>query len=369
MTAEVAILNAEGVVLAADSAVTLDALDGSKALPRASKIYPLSDVWPVAVMVYGSARFADVPWETLVKEFRHGHGARARPRLDDFARDFLEWLTSSVERFPARALDRVLRSYARAWAEEFVKAVVGRLPASEPTSAVVRRAVDETLTKKPRHAAAHPPERPRHGALESRRSVIRGGMNDAIEALPLTKTQRGRLEDDLVAFVGDEVWLPWPGLSGLVFAGFGDSQWLPAIVHQEVGLLLPDGSLKKREVQSQEIGDALRSAILPFAQADEIHAFLEGIHPGFAETLLRDRTVVRSKRSKSPLRDHLKTIARTTFTERIIDMVASLPREELAVMAETLVNLCAFRQRLSGNLETVAGPVDVAVLSRGDGLV
>ena len=55
--------------------------------------------------------------------------------------------------------------------------------------------------------------------------------------------------------------------------------------------------------------------------------------------------------------------------EPIMSMVVSLPKNELATMAETLVNLTAFKRKITSALETVGGPIDVAVISRGDGLV
>ena len=48
-------------------------------------------------------------------------------------------------------------------------------------------------------------------------------------------------------------------------------------------------------------------------------------------------------------------------------MVAMLPKEELAVMAETLVNLTSFKQKMTMGTETVGGPIDVAVITKGDG--
>ena len=53
----------------------------------------------------------------------------------------------------------------------------------------------------------------------------------------------------------------------------------------------------------------------------------------------------------------------------VMAMVSALPKDELAAMAEALVNLTAFKRRLTGVLETVGGPIDVAVISKGDGLV
>lgn len=38
-------------------------------------------------------------------------------------------------------------------------------------------------------------------------------------------------------------------------------------------------------------------------------------------------------------------------------------------MAETLINLTSFKRRISIGAETVGGPIDVAVITKGDGFV
>jgi hypothetical protein len=38
-------------------------------------------------------------------------------------------------------------------------------------------------------------------------------------------------------------------------------------------------------------------------------------------------------------------------------------------MAESLVNLTKFRRRVSTERETVGGPIDVAIITKGDGFV
>ena len=53
----------------------------------------------------------------------------------------------------------------------------------------------------------------------------------------------------------------------------------------------------------------------------------------------------------------------------IMSIVGQLPKEELAEMAEALVNLTFLKRRVTPAAETVGGPVDVAVISEGDGLV
>ena len=55
----------------------------------------------------------------------------------------------------------------------------------------------------------------------------------------------------------------------------------------------------------------------------------------------------------------------------ILRAVRVLPIDELALMAESLVNLTSFRRRVAmdENSFTVGGPIDVAVISKGDGFV
>ena len=53
----------------------------------------------------------------------------------------------------------------------------------------------------------------------------------------------------------------------------------------------------------------------------------------------------------------------------LTNSVAVLPKEELAVLAETLVNLTSVKRRMTMSTETVGGPTDVAVITKGDGFI
>ena len=53
----------------------------------------------------------------------------------------------------------------------------------------------------------------------------------------------------------------------------------------------------------------------------------------------------------------------------VLDAVEFLPKDELASMAEALVNLTSFKRRVTLDAETVGGPIDVAVISKGDGFI
>ena len=56
-------------------------------------------------------------------------------------------------------------------------------------------------------------------------------------------------------------------------------------------------------------------------------------------------------------------------TNDISIMVGDLSKEDIAELAEALVHLTQLRLKVSPEWETVGGPIDVAVISKGDGLI
>lgn len=55
----------------------------------------------------------------------------------------------------------------------------------------------------------------------------------------------------------------------------------------------------------------------------------------------------------------------------IIQSVASLPIEELALLAESMINITSLRRKVAidRNIGTVGGPIDVSIISKGDGFI
>lgn len=62
-------------------------------------------------------------------------------------------------------------------------------------------------------------------------------------------------------------------------------------------------------------------------------------------------------------------LRRDGFVNPVLGIVRHLPKEELASMAEALVSLTSLKRRVSLEEESVGGPVDVAVASKGDGFI
>jgi len=62
-------------------------------------------------------------------------------------------------------------------------------------------------------------------------------------------------------------------------------------------------------------------------------------------------------------------IRRDKYINPLMDAVASLSKEDLAEMAESLIYLTYLKRRITFKEESVGGPVDVSLITKGDGFI
>ena len=185
--------------------------------------------------------------------------------------------------------------------------------------------------------------------------------------------------------------------SGVVIAGFGEDDLYPSVVSYEIEGVIND-TLKYKEGRGVSINADYPAALIAFAQQDMVEGFMRGVAPDYRQMLTEYLTVlfnvypdelVKSLKRLKPsekvalvtkLKDTGQTLASSFWdavngwtldknVNPILNTVAVLPMDELASMAESLVNLTSFKRRVTLVAETVGGPIDVAVISRGDGFV
>lgn len=407
MTAEIAVMNREAVALAADSAVTLDFSSGPKVFSSANKIFALSAVEPVGLMVFGGASFVGMPWETIIKEFRGTLGSEALANVTDYADRFL----SDLLNHPAfTGPDAERRSFSELVYEGFSAILQAFLRTAE--RGVEKRgtidekdvrallAVEVTAQHKAWAASTELDDIPDGFAAKLRKryaTEIRELRKVVFEDLPISAaTSRALGEIAGLLFthsVPAAVELPF---SGVVIAGFGKDEFFPHLTQLRVfGVAGERLRVERREEVSVRHDN--NAVIAPFAQREMVDAFIEGLEPSYGRRADREsrrlsRELIESALEEGGLDDGdrdrvMKAITKDltsrfeTLTEElrairyernvlpIIEVVAALPKDELAAMAESLVNLTSFKRRVSKSAETVGGPIDVAVISRGDGFV
>ena len=185
--------------------------------------------------------------------------------------------------------------------------------------------------------------------------------------------------------------------SGVVVAGYGRRQIFPSLEEFHVDGVFSN-MLRFSQQRSSAVGREKTASVIPFAQSEMVVAFMEGVDPEYqshineavratldrySSTLLdllvpgsskdRDRYMREMSKANEELARNfegdMNSYRRQRFVQPLVWIVDGLPKSELAAMAESLVNLTSFRRHVTRDAETVGGPIDVAVISRGDGFV
>lgn len=406
MTTEIAIMNKSAVALAADSAITIEHQGNSdKILNSANKLFSLSKYAPVGLMIYGNASMLGIPWETIVKMYREHLGDKEFPFLTDYCKDLFAFLDQfdvphEVQKQyvinVAAGLFHHLKKNLDHWVQEKIQA--GKQVSQEQVEPkfgdLIKTQYDEFLKYGNQSVFS---KTKRSSLRKTYQSVVQEVAKEVFEKLPLTRQMNSRLLTIAVnaASIGPR------DQSGIVIAGFGTNDLYPHCQSYNVAAVFA-GKTIKRDEKEQAITHEMGAAIIPFAQSDDVKTFMEGIGPVLAQFLKNTFYEIMANKLPDRLRDEvsaklgltgqqkkdLRKIAgdmckgacdfafqqladkqRTNYIEPVVNATGYLSKSELAAMAETLVNLVSFRKQVTMEVETVGGPIDVAVITKGDGLV
>jgi hypothetical protein len=417
MTAEIAILNKSAVALASDSAVTITTSTGPKIYDSVNKLFALVKGQPVGIMIYDAADLMDVPWETIIKAYRMQRRGGPFQTLQEYADDFLKFVRVTPQLISPELQER----YFEGLAERRMRCVLRRLGelvqahlqrTRQLSKTRLRQFIDEAIVAEEGAWAAQS-----HGAWAADVQLgrldrrYRARMNDLMdrvfEVLPLLVRQRTRLRRLILdstlrtPYWQDEEQCSVDPRSGVVIAGFGSDEYFPRLLDLDITGMV-DGVLRVTRKQEVNISAGNAAVVAPFAQREMVDAFVTGVNPAIEQTIrgfwqgigkdlpeavasLVERIVKGATQAelgalKGPLSslvqvalreldDHLNR-SKNVQVSPILDSVEYLPKDELAAMAESLVNLTSLKRRISiDDPQTVGGPIDVAVISRGDGFV
>ena len=410
MTAEIAILNKSAVALAADSAVTITTgRDEYKVYQSANKLFALSKYHPVGLMVYGQAAFMGVDWETIVKVYRSRLWKRAFKTLKEHSNDFLSFLQTNSGFSDPKSQDEFVRQRIRAEFASILDEVLAKLrheieEKGATTDNLIREHIKASVYE--RHSLLQSHEQvgsidgtalsaSKVGDLrKSYRPFVDRIKKEVFQELPIESAVSRKLNEIAVYIFTKQAF--HQRTAGVVVAGYGTEDFFPTVEEFRVEGVFHD-TLKFSRQRSSAVGKNMTSAIIPFAQSEMVHSFMEGIDPAYQEFIANSVRAVLKRYADTLLglfnraaglgESHLQSLSKVNedvwngfeksmaafrqreFVDPVVDTVENLPKIELAAMAESLVNLTSFRQRVTPDTETVGGPIDVAVISRGDGFV
>lgn len=392
MTAIVAVLNKRAVAIAADSAVTMG--NTHKVVNSANKIFTLSKYHPVAVMTYSDASFMGVPWDIIIKEYRKGLGEKAFPSLKDYVDDFISFL--HLRHFFCD--EQTQREYMLLLLDSFFNLCCNEIlrdkdiDIKDLTEVLIIDKLQKCLDSN--KAGRQCPEFEGYAYTDFTlyaKADIDGyaekvGFNDSEL---LCKSFYQYLSASLDISLN----------TGLVFVGYGEDEIYPSLFPINVSFGM-DGHLRYYMVENyvEKISEHGTSAvIIPFAQVDVTQTIVRGINPSFQDIIYNvigksihsfsnaitdildahASTAIVSPAIKSLDKDsiiseitlQINKEMRESYTDPLLNTVVSLDKEDMANMAESFISLTSLVRRMQPGEETVGGPVDVAVISKGDGFV
>jgi len=404
MTAEVGVMNRLGIALAADSAVTLGK-GIEKVYTSAEKLFHLAERAPVGLMVYGSANYVGMPWETIVKSYRRRLGPRTFETVAEYAEDLIRFLRANRRLFPATSQKAEIRrivAHLYLHTRERIKKCLkdrkspGKKLTVEDIKAAVTEAVDyEAVEIRKSSMDVGVPKTLRPRLRKKCRPDFVALQKEVFRDLPMALGKKRALTTLAVEqLLGGRFG---PMRSGLVVAGFGEKEYTPAVVS-----LVIEGMVENRPryhvSKTRGVSDDSSAAVMSFAQGEMVVTFMEGIDRDLrslmeksTDKLFRgvfEEIVSVARKVDEGIGKHLASVfrrkvdaivqqlfdtwkeaSRRAYAAPIVEVVAALPKDELAAMAEALVNLTKFKRRVSPVAETVGGPIDVAVITKGDGFV
>jgi hypothetical protein len=386
MTAEVAIMNTQGIALAADSAVTLDAGNG-KTYNSADKLFALSKYHPVGIMMYSSAGIMGIEWETIIKTYRDFLGKKSFDTLSEYAGDFINYLS----KFPYFT-DEQMKGYLKSVCFDVFSHVLswfltdlhaefdGKENIEFSQIDALFTATLKNIKEKMKKTEDEKQLKVDEDYIDVNPETIDEMIKIVFENYQVSKKQAADLTAVLKLNFQKCGWID--NYTGIVIAGYGEREIFPT-VHD----FCVSGKLGKSLIYFNEtidkIGGEHTASIDPYAQTEMVHQFAMGIDPDFAEMIINKfGAVLRSlsgllpdpnKQKIDALTDlftgYIEAAIDAAYKDPILDIVACMQKSELTSMAEAMVNLTALKRHVSTDSETVGGPIDVALITKGDGFI
>jgi hypothetical protein len=356
-------------------------------------------------MVYNNLEYMGISLEVAIKQFRlkRRRFASVVEAAEQFFGYLLEELAPSetLQRQHARAIlyrdflgirAQVARRLSREVEEKKGKA--RNVDLSTLFAQVVRARILATESESPSKCFSDTSE---SAIAEFYSDTLHALTDDVFEDLDLEEEHKTILTRMGVLLLHRNIFSD--SFTGLVFAGFGESEIFPSLVAYKMdGVIL--GKLKRLETDRVMTSRSeVSGKILPFAQREMVDRFLYGIDPEFeevieqyieaaveatgesiAEALPRRRSRAANQKLKESVtkaaqkvltrwRERMAPANKERFMREVQNMILLTPKQELAFLAQELINLTSVKKKFSSGMESVGGPIDVAIISKIDGFV
>ena len=390
MTAEIVIMNKSAIAMAADSAATLT---NNKVYNGVNKLFQLSTKPPIGIMIYGNADCNGIPMEILIKEFRKNLQDKGLEEISEFGKNLMDFLKIKCENYCDTS-----SYYLSIMSDIFInfhKFYIKYLQENEDENCIFLDYLDEKYSEDKFHFNVNIDEVELEGSDEIITKIFkRGVLSDFFNQED--KERAYKILKKLLIF---NILLNY---TGIVIAGFDCEKLYPSYVSYHVLGLLTGKFIYKI---NEEVGISNQNPahISPFAQSDVVETYLKGINSENQKTILKyiqnflndfpeeminifEEGEILDNKNLDKLRKNIEEI-KQPITERenkfkdffnelkednyspILGSIAHVPKEDLSNMCESLIHLTSLRRKISYDVESVGGEIDVAIISKGDGFI
>lgn len=381
MTSEILIMTPTAIALAADSVVTIG---NSKTYEGANKLFMLSNNPPSGMMIYNNANFYNIPMETIIKDFREKMEKEDIREIDDYKSKLGEYLKQIKEKNQIQSIPLT----------ELIKLFSNKL-----INEIKQQKEDNPIEIIKNHTDVPQDIQKKFESIflkdENIKKVYDEHMNLLVNHLTVNPKDYKNIMDILKKFFISKMFIEQ--YIGVVIAGFDKNSLLPSFISFKIIVINEDVFIIE-DCEREEIGEKI-IFLKPFAQTDVIDNFFSGIDPIYYNLVISYFNKIISeysnnliKLTKSNLnieKDNSNIINKInnekeniisnfiTFLDDLkekngkllIPLIASLPKEELSNLAESLINITSIKRKVQNGLETVGGDVDVALITKGDGFI
>jgi len=388
MTSELVILTPSAVALAADSAVTLD---NRKIYNGINKLFMLSNKPPLGIMTYNNTRFLNIPFETIIKEFRDSINKSKYPFNTNFKslKDFQEGLNKYLKYIIPKS------DFKTSFNKKLEDFINNFIPMENLDEDFFQRVVNfivpnENLTKKIYESFTQED-------LEK----VNNNFKETTEMYENEENYDIFLKNLVKFFIWEKFF---NNFTGIVIAGFEGDKLFPSCIAYKIIYLYDEKFItcdfEENEVSLKKDGDVI---VKSFAQSDVIITFLNSIDLNTKSQILNFFNEINSnyanqlieliKNNENIDEDSKKEVLNeiinfnnnnislniefSNFIQSIenrhvspiLRSIGALPYEELSNLCESLIKITSLKRKVQSDLETVGGDVDVAIITKGDGFI
>ena len=351
--------------MAADSTVTIN----NKTYNGVNKLFRLSENPPMGIMICGKAKFGNIPLETLIKEYRKKADFKNVKHIINIKEDFLEYLRKVTPiQTPYQMIKDKLDLFEDVITHE----------QKESTKEEFESILHSYSYKGEFYFLNNNPK------FDAKIEKIMLSINQ--DNLHITSNLLKKCFYNFLLINSAEI----------IIAGFNEEDMFPSYISFNLlGNLTEDIIWKDGEQHLNYNSEG----IAPFAQKDVIQTFLTGIGENvehgtityfinFLNTYLTKlKNSIQSidinnenipktlkeieKMKQKQINEFIGNITRIkqeNYTP-ILQSIESMPNEEIADMCESLIKITSLKRKISSDLESVGGPIDIAIITKGYGFI